>query len=218
MTAADVNGDGYADIITGTSPGGGPRVTVFSGKSGVIIGDYFAYDSSFRGGVRVGAGDVNGDGIAEIITAPGAGLASEVRTWGGAGFQKQSSFFAFDPSYTGGVYLAGTTANTNGRSDIVVGTGVAFPSAPLVRVYDGVTLTQKLEVEAFPSGGSADQYTSEVRVASFDRNGDGTPDIAIASGSGSPSRLRFVDGVNRRQIGDEIQPFESAFLGGIFIG
>ncbi len=218
VTAADVDGDGFADIITGTAPGGGPRVTVFSGKTGVIIGDYFAYDSSFRGGVRVGAGDVNGDGIAEIITAPGEGAASEVRTWGGAGFQKLSSFLAFDASYTGGVYLAGTTANVNGRSDIVVGTGIAYPSAPLVRVFDGVTLGQKLEVEAFPSGGSADQYTSEVRVASFDRNGDGVPDIAIASGSGSPSRLRFVDGVNRRQIGDEQHPFESAFLGGIFIG
>jgi len=218
VTAADVNGDGYADIITGTAPGGGPRVTVFSGKSGLIIQDYFAYDSDFRGGVRVGAGDVNGDGVAEVITAPGIGLSSNVITWGGSPFQQQSSFTAFDPSYTGGVYLAGSTTNASGRSDIVIGTGINYPGAPIVRVYDGVTLAQKSEVEAFPSGNSPDQYTAEVRVASFDVNGDGVPDLVVTNGPGSPSRIRFIDGVNRRQIGAEINPFESTFLGGVFIG
>src|SRR5207244_3361909 len=71
VSAGDVDGDGFADIITGTSPGGGPRVTVFGGRTGQQIADFFAYDPEFRGGVRVGAADVNADGRAEVLTGPG---------------------------------------------------------------------------------------------------------------------------------------------------
>jgi len=219
VTAADVDGDGYADIVTGTDSGGGPRVTVFGGKQGVVIADYFAYDPSFRGGVRIGAADTDGNGVAEILTAQGIGGTPQVKVFGGGNFRELGSFNAFDASYTGGLYLANAAADpATGRADIVVGSGVAYPSAPVVRTFDGTSFAAKAEVEAFVSGGSPDGYTGEVRVASFDRNGDNFPDIAIASGAGTASRLRFVDGKNFRQIGEEIQPFESAFLGGIFIG
>ncbi len=219
VTAADVNGDGYADIITGTDSGGGPRVTVFSGKAGVVIADFFAYDNTFRGGVRVGAGDLDGNGVAEILTAMGVGGTPLVKSFGGGDFRELGSFNAFDAGYTGGVFLANSSADpTTGRADVVVGSGVAFPTTPVVRTFDGLSFAQKSETEAFPSGGAADGFASEVRVSSLDRNGDNVPDIGIASGSGSVSRLRFVDGLNFRQIGDEVQPYESSFLGGIFIG
>ena len=219
VTAADVDGDGFADIITGTDSGGGPRVTVFSGKTGVIVADYFAYDSNFRGGVRPGAADTDGTGVAKIVTAPGIGLSSQVKVFGGSNFRELGNFTAFDPSYTGGLYIANATADpATGRADIVVGSGIAYPTAPVVRTFDGVNFGMKAEIEAFPSGGSTDGYTSEVRVASFDRNGDNFPDIAIASGAGSSSRIRFVDGRNFRQIGDEVNPYEAAFFGGVFIG
>jgi hypothetical protein len=214
VTAGDVDGDGYADIITGTDSGGGPRVTVFSGKTGVIIADYFAYDSSFRGGVRVGSADTDGNGVSEILTAPGVGGGPTVKVFGGGDFRELASFNAFAPDYTGGVFLAASAANlTTGRGDIVVGSGIDYPTAPVVRVFNGQTFDLQSEFEAFPG-----DYRSEVRVTSLDRNGDGVPDIAVASGAGTPSRLRFVDGLNFRQLGDEIQPYETAFLGGIFIG
>ena len=69
VAVADVNGDGYADIITGAGHGGGPRVTVVSGKDQSILENYFAYDPSMRSGIMVAAGDINGNGRAEIVTA-----------------------------------------------------------------------------------------------------------------------------------------------------
>ena len=69
----DVNGDGFADLIVGADAGGGPRVTVFSGKDDSLLDNFFAYDPGFRGGVRVAAGDVSGNGFADILTAPGPG-------------------------------------------------------------------------------------------------------------------------------------------------
>ncbi|MGL6072827.1 MAG: SdrD B-like domain-containing protein [Fimbriiglobus sp.] len=218
VAAGDVDGDGFADIVTGTSPGGGPRVTVFSGRTGVIIADYFAFDSDFTGGVRVGVGDTNGDGIAEIFTAQGPGGNNTVRVWGGGTFRLLTQFDALgQPDYTGGLYVSGSVAGLNGISDIIVGTGVAFPT-PSIRIFDGRSQGLKAELEAFPSSDAAFPYSSEVRAIGIDRNGDNVPDLAIASGPGSPPRLRFVDGLNYRQIGDELQPFEIGFLGGIFIG
>ena len=73
MAAGDVNGDGHADIITGAGAGGGPHVSVFSGTDLSILASFFAYDPAFTGGVTVAAGDVNGDGLADIVTGAGAG-------------------------------------------------------------------------------------------------------------------------------------------------
>ena len=56
VSTGDLNGDGQAEIITGTGYGGGPHVRTFDryGKSLYTPG-FFAYDESFRGGVFVGS-------------------------------------------------------------------------------------------------------------------------------------------------------------------
>ena len=75
VAAGDVTGDGYADIVTGAGAGGGPHVQVFDGRTGAETLSFFAFAPSFTGGVRVAAGDVNGDGHAEIIVGAGPGGA-----------------------------------------------------------------------------------------------------------------------------------------------
>ena len=70
----------YADVITGAGEGGGAHVRVFNGRSGVELQGFFPAAST--SGVRVAAGDVNGDGRADIITAlgPAATIASACST------------------------------------------------------------------------------------------------------------------------------------------
>src|SRR5439155_1211420 len=78
-----VNGDGVPDIITGPGAGGGPDVRAFSGVNGAMIDDFFAYEGTFTGGVRVGVADLNGDGRYDVRTTPGPGRAAEVRAFDG---------------------------------------------------------------------------------------------------------------------------------------
>src|SRR5205814_169334 len=69
--AGDVNNDFRADIVTGAGPGGGPHVKVFDGRNGLLMEQFFASAANFPGGVRVAAGDVTGDGKADIATGAG---------------------------------------------------------------------------------------------------------------------------------------------------
>ncbi len=62
----DVDGSGQAEIITGTGFGGSPQVRVFDRK-GKMKNQFFAFDSKKRGGVRVAAVDIDGNGRYQIL-------------------------------------------------------------------------------------------------------------------------------------------------------
>ena len=64
VATADVIGDGTDDIIVGAGPGGGPIVVVYSGATLAEVARFFAFESTFTGGVFVAAGDTDGDGEA----------------------------------------------------------------------------------------------------------------------------------------------------------
>jgi hypothetical protein len=123
VAAGDVNGDGKADIITGAGPGGGPHVKVFDGATGAMLSQFFAYDPAFTGGVSVAAGDVDGDGKADIITGAGAGGAPHVRAFSGLTGAPLASFLAYDPGFRGGVTVGAADLDGDGRAEILTGAG-----------------------------------------------------------------------------------------------
>jgi FG-GAP repeat protein len=207
--AGDINGDGRDDIITGADAGGGPHVKVFDATNLACIRSFFAYSPEFTGGVRVASGDVNGDETDDIITGAGPGGGPHVCVYSGTNNALLRSFYAYDPSFTGGVYVAGVDLSLDGISDIATGAGTG--GGPHVQIYNGTNLALIGSFFAYASN-----FTSGVRVGSADINGDGREDLLTSPGPGMISLIREFD-YNRTLIG-EFDAFGPMFLGGAYVG
>lgn len=70
--------------------------------------------------------------------------------------------------------------------------------------------SERFSFQPFPN------YTGSLRVAEADTNNDGIADILVGTGPGTPSRVSLFDG-NTRSVLFEFNPFESTFLGGVYV-
>jgi hypothetical protein len=167
LAAADINGDGKADIITAPASSGVPLVNVFDGATGRLIRAFYAYDPAFHGGVSLAAADVNGDGAPDIITGAGYGGVPLVNIFSGANNALLHNFYAFNPSFRGGIVVTAGDMEGDGHADIAV--GVAFGAAGNVRVFSGANLSLRHEIVTGVNRG--------VSLALTDYDGDGLVDL-----------------------------------------
>ncbi len=147
-------------IVVGADAGGSPEVNVYTSKQ-ILSGQslntpalaFFAYLPIFRGGVRVAMADVNGDKLADIITAAGPGGGPEVNVYYAAGSPKIISqqnvlgtggvtppdlaFFAFGPKipFFGGIFVTAGDFDGDGLAEIVVGADSG--GGPAVSIWGG---------------------------------------------------------------------------------
>jgi hypothetical protein len=206
VAVGDVNGDGYADIICGADKGGGPQVTVWSGKDGSLLASFYAFPATFSGGVRVAAGDVNGDGYADIICAAGPGGGPQVIIFDGKTFRPIRSFNAFPASFTGGVHVAAADLNGDGLADIVVGAGAGGgPQVSIFNGADGAVLASFLDPRFGANG---------VRVGTTLVNGK--VEILVTAGGGTSSLVDVYDGPTLALL-DEFFAFDPSFRGAAFV-
>jgi hypothetical protein len=118
VACGDIDGDGIDEIITGPGPGTvfGAHVRGWNYDGGTMASmpgvSFVAYEGTNKG-VRVGTGDVDGDGADEILTMPGpdSSIGAIVRafdvTGGDASAITGIDFDAYDASVTGGGNVAG---------------------------------------------------------------------------------------------------------------
>lgn len=222
LAIGDTNGDGFGDIITGAGAGGGPHVKVFNGATGAEMASFYAYDPAFGGGVRVAAGDFNNDGTDELVTAAGAGGGPHVRVFARdllgnvAPFvgvpSMPNSFYAYAPTFNGGVWV--TTGDTNGDGVMDIITGPDAGGGPHIRGFSGKDGSLVANFFAFGenlSGGA------RVGVADVDR--DGRVEVLVAPGVGrDPDVLAFDPniGVQRKSF-DVVDGSRGAYVGGAIV-
>jgi len=229
-------GSDQSDIIALANSGGGkPLVQVYSAITNQLLYQFYAYAQNFVGGVRVTTADVDGDGVPDIIVAPGAGISAEVKIYSGAimaanttGAQKfvnnpDSIAGALltdlvpDPNYKSGLYVAVGDVNGDGTPDLITSHS---KGAPLVSVFlnDGSGMfTNPIPDAAFAPYPKT--MTAGVAIAAGDTDGDGIDEIVTAPGVGQSNLIKeysFFDvAANSTTPIRQFYGFENTFKGGV---
>ena len=198
----DVTGDGVDDLVFAPGGGGGPRIRVVDGSTGEVIADLMVYEDTFRGGVDVAVGDVNGDGYEDVLTGTGDGGGPRVRVLDGKSITNGDDppavlydFFPYENTFRGGVFVGTGDVNGDGFADVITGTGVG--GGARVVVFDGRTGDVLKDFFAFDTS-----LRTGVRVGAGDLDGDGHDDVLVGAGPGGAPEVRAVSGKDGHLMAD----------------
>jgi len=89
-----------AEIIVAPGPGREPLLKVFDNRA-KLKRQFLAYNKNWKGGVKIAAGDLTNDGLAEIVVGAYPGAAPHVRVFDGRGILLES-FYAWEEGFKGG--------------------------------------------------------------------------------------------------------------------
>ena len=177
FVAAAQSSSGQNWIAASAGASGGPQVVVWTSKA-VVAGasagtpptpltSFYAFASTFTGGVSVALGDVLGTGKLDVIAGAGPGGGPQVIVVDGTQFNSipstgilpsgalLASFEAFAPGFTGGVWVSGGMIGN--QFDLIIGAGPG--GGPQVIVVNGSQL---------PAVQSNGQIAASALVASSD--------------------------------------------------
>ncbi|MCX6745404.1 MAG: putative glycoside hydrolase, partial [Candidatus Parcubacteria bacterium] len=129
VAVGDLTGNGNKEIVTGTGFMGGPQIRIFDKNGKVLSGGFFAYDKNFRGGVNVACGDIDGNGLDEIVTGAGYGGSSQVRIFNSKFQPINPGFWAFDKNSITGVRVILNDLNSDGIKEILAASPDTFTTA-----------------------------------------------------------------------------------------
>jgi hypothetical protein len=197
VAAGDVNHDGAADVVIGADAGWSPLVAVWDGLTALtdhkqLVDSFMPYPATFRGGVRVAVGDVDETSGAstdytgaEIITAPGKGMAPIVGIYSIAGDQvvTRRRFNAYPPTMSkAGLFVAVGDYNGDRVRDVIVSPGAGV--APKVHLFSGVGLMSRT--------GLAEKPTA-VKIVSPATYRGGVAVVPLGKDGGNPFAVEWVD-------------------------
>jgi len=173
-------------------------------KDGKLDHEFKSYADNFLGGASIAAGDVDGDGIAEIIAGAGPGGGPHVRIFDQQG-GLEGQFFAFDLNFRGGVNVACGDISGDGIDEIITGAGPG--SEPEVRIYNRFGELKEQFLAYHPS------FKGGVFVATGDVDNNGEIEIITGAGNTGGPHVRIFSPSGK--VKGQFFAYNPGFRGGV---
>jgi hypothetical protein len=189
-SAGDVNGDGYADVLVGVTEYGsfGGAYVYLGGPAGLSTAPAtklkLLVDAAIPGSIAASAGDVNGDGYADVVVSDTQGVY--VYLGGSGGLASEPATILTAPNGATGfgqsIACAGDV-NGDGYADLVIGASGAQNEGGHVYLYLGnATGLASVPATALTAPGDVANLVLSV-AGDGDVDGDGYADVAVVGGA-----------------------------------
>jgi hypothetical protein len=218
---ADIDGDGAAELIIGEPFSANGTTYVYSGGSGELIYRLDGEPGDWQGFAMADVGDLDGDGVNDILTGAPNRAAGHAYLYSGATGELLHTFAGVNTGDAFGWALAGAgDVDRDGVPDVIIGAPFSDQGgrdSGRAYVYSGRTYEQLRKLDA---GRALDLFGSGVDGAG-DLNGDGIPDLLVgardAPGPGGPGAVYAFSGKNGRPLWRTDAPATGGQFGSFFV-
>ncbi len=210
VASGDITGDHVADVIAGTGAGTNPLVKVFT-TGGKLVASFNPYPTESKTGVAVATGDVDGDGIDELLTIP-AKSSAQLRVWKYSTttkkFTQLAQLFVYDRTSRQGFTVAAGDLDSDGRAEMVVTARANARSVSIVKFGTDNKLSVLRRFTPYPI-----QFTSGMTLTVGDIFGTGRASIVVVGGPNYYSDIKIFD-INGKQQAHFL-PTSTAYRNGV---
>lgn len=176
----DLNKNGTRDLIVVSKN----KIMIWR-DDGQLYAKLYPYGTAYTGDLTVAFGDMNADGVSDIIVAPRAEGAFPVKVYSRDGNILFDNWFPFGKKYTGGYSLGVISALGTTPAKLVIGSGTGIPTVVQLYNPDFKLFKEWFAYEKYFQGG--------VHVAVGDIDGDGTEEIVAGAGKGKKPLIKVFD-------------------------
>lgn len=207
ITTCDINGDGSDEIVTGAGIGGGPHVRIFKSDGSYTGVDYFPYSSSYRGGVNVACGNVDGGPESELIF----GVQSSDEAWikvykTDAKKTVLGMFRSFPKEFKKGTNITTADVDQDGLDEIVASANTG--GGPHIRFFEAHGYAYTDSIFAYEG-----EFRGGVYVAAGDINNDSIDEIITSPSRRSTEGRTDIDKYIEVDISDQVlKYYENGYL------